>query len=260
SNTVFGANDETPSWVSVTNGGNPSVTGRYIQWMSTFTTTNSTTTPVLQDITITYVSPPKSPQINYVSATYNSITWGWIDNSNGQYEEDGFRVISSTGGVLVELSQGTTYWIETGLNPNTLYTRYIQAYNVAGSSNSATKTKWTLPAIWQENSVVRTGNFSFCADSNSDWTWQVPVKGGSSVQVNVYMKYNSSYGSSQKPRIILSNLGVNSSAQMSAGPDTWEKLTVSGTPSRDGILFLRVTTFSTNPDARVYIDDVEVVQ
>jgi len=37
SNTSFSANDATPSWTSVSNGGNPSVVGRYIQWMSTFT-------------------------------------------------------------------------------------------------------------------------------------------------------------------------------------------------------------------------------
>jgi len=54
----FSINSSTPSWLTVSNGQTLNWHGRYIQYQSTFTTTNSTTTPRLEDISITYRVKP----------------------------------------------------------------------------------------------------------------------------------------------------------------------------------------------------------
>ena len=54
----FSINSSTPSWLTVSNGQTLNWHGRYIQYQSTFTTTNSTTTPRLEDIGITYRVKP----------------------------------------------------------------------------------------------------------------------------------------------------------------------------------------------------------
>jgi len=52
----------------------------------------------------------------------------------------------------------------------------------------------------------------------------------------------------------------NSSGQMTGGADTWEKLTVSGTPSGKGVLFLKVEGFSTAVGAKYFVDDIQISQ
>jgi len=352
SNSLFAASDGTPSWTSVSNGGDPAVVGRYIQWMSTFTTTSSTTTPKIEDITLTYTSPP--PQATGVSGTVlgvSSITWNWTDNSSGQYQEDGFKVYCATSTELRNTAAtDAVTWTETGLKANTTYQRYIQSYNTAGSSNSATVTKVTLcevpvsmtiaspsytqlelnwdangnpdgtkyiahcspdgfaavysstvtatmatfnsltrnteyevrvyavnhegvctgylgqysrktqPGTWQEKTTTRTGKNSYGFEGDGIWTWKVPADGGSQVTITAYVQYNSDYGGAAKPKFTLSNMGVNSSDQMTGGAGVWEKLTVSGTPSGKGVLFLKVEGFSTAVDAQYFVDDIQISQ
>ena len=261
SNSSFAASDGAPAWTSVSNGGNPALVGRYIQWMSTFTTTSSTTTPKIEDITLTYTSPPPAPAIDYNAGdSYTQITWKWADNSSGQYQEDGFRIYSSTDGLLKTFSADTTNWTDAGLTRNTTYGRYIQAYNTAGSSNSATVIKKTQPCVWQEKTTTRTGPNSYGFEGDGIWTWEVPANGGSSVTITAYAQYNSDYGGAAKPKITLYNYGVNSSDQMTGGAETWEKLTVSGTPTGKGVLFLKVEGFSTAVDAKYFVDDIKVSQ
>ncbi|PKN00866.1 MAG: hypothetical protein CVU77_08210, partial [Elusimicrobia bacterium HGW-Elusimicrobia-1] len=54
----FSINSSTPSWLAVSNGQTLNWHGRYIQYQSTFTTTSSTTTPRLEDISVTYRVKP----------------------------------------------------------------------------------------------------------------------------------------------------------------------------------------------------------
>jgi len=42
--------------------------------------------------------------------------------------------------------------------------------------------------------------------------------------------------------------------------DDWEQLTVSGTPSGKGVLFLKVEGFSTAVGAKYFVDDIQVNQ
>jgi len=56
-----------------------------------------------------------------------TITWTWTDNSGN---ETGFRVDPPAGTVAADV----TTWTETGLSPNTAYTRHVTAYNTYGDS------------------------------------------------------------------------------------------------------------------------------
>ena len=153
-----------------------------------------------------------------------------------------------------------TCWTEAGLKRNTKYGRYVQSHNTAGSNNSATVNKKTQPCVWQEKTTTRTGPNAFGFEGDGVWTWKVPADGGSLLTITVFVRYDSNYGAAAKPKITLYNYGVNSSDQMTGGADTWEKLTVSGTPSGKGVLFLKVEGFSTAVDAKYFVDDIQVNQ
>ena len=210
---------------------------------------------------------PPSVSIVWIRAdSENQITLeGSATDSGGGLPADAWWFEETTGnpgGSDSTVWESTSVFTDSGLSKNTQYTYRMKARDIFGNESDwcSPVTKWTLPAVWRENATTRTGPNAFGASSNSDWTWQIPVKGGQPVTVTAYVRYNSSYGSAAKPKLILSNLGVNSSAQMTAGADTWEKLTVSGTPSSDGVLLLRFLAYSTNPGAEVYIDDIQVSQ
>ena len=212
---------------------------------------------------------PDAPTINRVtSLSPDSIQWGWTDNSSGVDQEDEFRVYSSTGGLLATRTADTTFWIETGLKRNKEYSRYIQAYNTAGSSNSATITWRTKPGAFQSKSAqgqpTRTGPNAFGFVGDAVWEWDVPVKSGSALTITAYIRYNSEYGgSTTKPKLTLSGVGISptSISATSSAEDAWELLTLNpGTPSQNSILTLRAEGFSTNTGARFYIDDINISQ
>jgi hypothetical protein len=170
----FSVDSSTPAWLTVSNGQTLNWHGRYIQYQSTFTTTNSTTTPRLEDISIAYRVKP-----------------------------------------------------------------------------------------WQEKSVTRTPPYSFGFGGGENWTWQVPVKGGTLVTISAYIRYNAEYqgGIYDKPKLTLSGLGINESiSATSSAENSWELRQLSGTPSADGILTLKAEGFSVAPAAKFYIDDILVNQ
>ncbi|MFC1679179.1 fibronectin type III domain-containing protein [Elusimicrobiota bacterium] len=70
----------------------------------------------------------------------SSISWTWSDMSG----ETGFKVVSLDGGsVSGDRSADSTSWIETGLQPNTTYTRQIVAFAATDASTSAAVTVYT---------------------------------------------------------------------------------------------------------------------
>jgi len=120
--------------------------------------------------------------------------------------------------------------------------------------------KKTQPCVWQEKTTTRTGPNAFGFEGDGIWTWKVPANGGSLLTITGYIRYNSDYGGAAKPKFTLYNNGVNDNASMTGGADTWEKLTVSGTPSGKGVLFLKVEGFSTAVDAKYFVDDIQISQ
>ena len=74
----------------------------------------------------------------------SSIRWQWTDASDN---EDGFRLLSGTGGVLsADLPPGTVSYDETGLPGNAFTTRLVRAFNAIGSADSVTASTYTLTA------------------------------------------------------------------------------------------------------------------
>ena len=79
----FAADSPTPAWSQITNGSNPGIVGRYIQYASTFTTSVTTSTPLLEDITITYkpAKPWKEKSVvrtgNHSNGFYGGDDWTW---------------------------------------------------------------------------------------------------------------------------------------------------------------------------------------
>ena len=71
-----------------------------------------------------------------------SIRWTWTDNSA---TEDGFRLYSGVGGLIAALAANAESYNETGLTPDTSYTRYVKAFKgvaeSSASNSAAVKTK-----------------------------------------------------------------------------------------------------------------------
>jgi hypothetical protein len=236
--------------------------------MSTFTTTNSTTTPRLEEITLSYIASPPAPAPNYITGdTFNQITWRWQDNSSGGSQEDGFKVYSSTGGLLTTRTADTTYWLETGLKRNKEYSRYVRAYNSAGEADSSTVTWRTKPGAFQskvsQGQPTRTGPNAFGFVGDAIWEWDVPVKAGSALTITAHIRYNSDYGGGTKPKLALSGRGVSptSVSATAAAEDAWELITINaGTPTQNAILTLKAEGFSNSPGAKFYVDDINILQ
>lgn len=77
------------------------------------------------------------------SISPSSIRWAWNDIA----EESGYRVFTATGGVISgDLAQDATFYVETGLTPNTTYLAYHQAFEGATALDSPTTTQVTLAA------------------------------------------------------------------------------------------------------------------
>ncbi|MBW2562116.1 MAG: hypothetical protein JRE40_14855, partial [Deltaproteobacteria bacterium] len=226
----------------------------YSAGWSTYTVRVDTIAPV--GMTISWIRADDENQITVegtgtdAGSGLHADAW-WFEETTG-----------NPGATSSSVWESTSVYTDSGLSRNTQYTYKVRLRDAAGnvSGYSTPVTKWTLPAVWKENGTVRTGEKSFGTSSNSDWTWEIPVKGSQEVTVTAYIRYNDSYGSAALPKVILSNNGVNDSAQMSGGADVWEKVTVSGTPTADGVVLLRFLAYSTNPGAEVFVDDIEVTQ
>lgn len=134
------------TFTAVANGAAPAASGRYAQYRLSFASTDPRYTAGVSSTTLGYVSPPSTPTaVSGQALSGTSIKWQWTDASAGQYQEQGFNLRDSSAALKGSVSAGTTYWIETALNPNTLYTRYVSGFNTAGEGASAAGSKYTLP-------------------------------------------------------------------------------------------------------------------
>ncbi len=81
----------------------------------------------------TYGIPPQKPPANFTGTplSNNSIIWQWQDNSD---DEEGFQIQDSGHNIKGSIGMNITVWTETGLSPNTSYTRHCVATNFLGKS------------------------------------------------------------------------------------------------------------------------------
>ncbi|OGR81587.1 MAG: hypothetical protein A2X32_03440 [Elusimicrobia bacterium GWC2_64_44] len=134
------------SFSTVTKGGDPNITGRYVQYRLNFSASDPRYTASVSSVTLGYGSVPLAPTGGAGAAqSESSIRWTWTDNSSGQYQEDGFKIFDASGSLKGSVGTDIAEWTETGLYPNTQYSRAVGGYNAAGTGATAAMAKYTLP-------------------------------------------------------------------------------------------------------------------
>lgn len=117
----------------------------------------------------------------------------------------------------------------------------------------------------RDNSTYRSGTASMRCDLITTGTtyatnvWQIFAPSGQPVVVSGYLRKNSNYGSSTRPYVTLSGLGITASTYtMTDVSDTWEQFVVSGTQTTgtDGVLTLTWGCKSTNASSSAWIDGI----
>ncbi len=110
----------------------------------------------------TNAPPPPSGPTSFTATALSSsaIKWDWVDNASN---EQGYRLVASTGGTVVNLGINTTTYIKSGLMPNTSFAAYAEAFNSGGSSVSATVTSYTLANAPSGSFVSAVTSFSVTA-------------------------------------------------------------------------------------------------
>lgn len=91
---------------------------------------------------LTVIAPVAPTGLTATEVTNSSIKWVWTDVAN----EQGYYLQTSTGGFVASVSADTVNYSETGILPNTQYSRYVEAYNAGGISTSTVVSKYTLAA------------------------------------------------------------------------------------------------------------------
>jgi hypothetical protein len=118
--------------------------------------------------TLTQLSPPPCPSdfAGTVLST-TSIKWLWTDNT---VMETAYIIRTDTGGILANLAENTTYWVEKNLSPNVQAQRRIEAYNVYGSSFSGYSSRYTFANVPDPATIddVTAFNISFSWSDNSN--------------------------------------------------------------------------------------------
>lgn len=125
---------------------------RYVQYLLTLSTTNQSSTPTFSDFSLAFTANAPS-SLSGSAAGSSSITWSWTDNAGN---ETGFIVQDTSGTTKCTVSSAssgtgsTASCTETGLSPNTSYTRRVVASYSGGnsdaSSNASAITLSTAPA------------------------------------------------------------------------------------------------------------------
>jgi len=90
-------------------------------------------------ITTLYIPSPTNFAGTSIATT--SILWTWTDNYSS---ETGYRLHTSTGGLIKNLPANTTFYNETGLSANTQYIRHSNVYDALYSADSNSYSVYTL--------------------------------------------------------------------------------------------------------------------
>lgn len=118
--------------------------------------------------------------------------------------------------------------------------------------------------VVRDNAVYKSGSYSTRFDyqaNNAAWLEYdiyIPVKSGEQIVVSAWLRKNASYTDANRPKIVLSGQGITEDeAQMTDVTDTWERVTVQGTPTRTGLAKLTIKTYLVNSGASAWADFVK---
>lgn len=117
--------------------------------------------------------------------------------------------------------------------------------------------------VYQDTSTYKTDNVSMRMEKEASYEFKFAVNTTSPVTVSAYLRKNASYGAHTDPTITLTGLGITGTGAATASGGaigSWAELTVAGTSNADGVLKLKVETFSTDTGAEAWIDDISITQ
>jgi len=242
-----------------------------VMTIDTYTYTSGWSTANASDVAVKIdTQPPTDVSVSAFSAlSYSQIkVWATAEDSESGLSSSPYFIELSTaqdfsGSVSDSGWLAATDHTFSSLVRNKQYFFRLKAKDNTGniSAYSSVVSRRTQPGSFQEKTIKKTGKNSYGFEGDGAWTWEVPANGGTEIKITVYAQYNLSYGGAAKPKITLYNKGVNESAQATgAAEGAWEKLTVSGTPSGKGVLFLKVEGFSTGVGAKYLVDDIQISQ
>ncbi len=126
---------------------------------------------------------------------------------------------------------------------------------------------YTDKAWYRNGIVVRDGTtykygsyaarFDYQANNAAwlEYETYIPVKDGEQIVASAWLRKNASYTDANRPKITISGQGITEdSDQMSDVTDTWERVTVSGIPTRTGLAKLTISTYLVNAGASAWVD------
>ncbi|MFH1369366.1 MAG: fibronectin type III domain-containing protein [Elusimicrobiota bacterium] len=110
-------------------------------------------TPGVYSTASSTITLPAAPAglVGY-AISVSTIGWYWTEGSSNIM---GYKVYTSTNGLLTTLPKPTSSWFDTNLSTNTQYGRIFKSYNSAGESDGATAPKYTL-AVAPTSLVIST--------------------------------------------------------------------------------------------------------
>jgi hypothetical protein len=113
----------------------------------------------------------------------------------------------------------------------------------------------------KETTTVRTGSNSLKITGPGDHDFIVPVDAVSTT-ISVYGRYDTNHGTTNKPQMKVLNgeeCGVSeATATMTDGVDTWQQLSLNFTPTRKGIVTIRLISRSSAGNGCAFFDDFNI--
>ncbi|MFC1567004.1 fibronectin type III domain-containing protein [bacterium] len=115
--------------------------------------------------TLSVEAPDAPSEFEGVAISNTQVQFSWTDNAG---DEDGFKIYTSTNGLLATLGADVTTWTDTGLTANTSsYAWQVRAYNVGGESGAA-----ALGAVVYSSANVPSGAcFSAIEIASGTFVW-----------------------------------------------------------------------------------------
>lgn len=110
----------------------------------------------------------------------------------------------------------------------------------------------------RETSTVRTGSNAIVITGPGDHDFAVPVDAVATT-LSIYGRYDTNHATTNKPQMKVLNGGecgvADATATMTAAVDTWEQLSLTFTPTRQGIVTIRLISRSAANTGKAFFDD-----
>ncbi len=198
-----------------------------------------------------------------VGFVFNNCTVGY---KNGLYDGSvnyAFNITSNALTKPVFYDCYFNYVTAIIINLNLAHNDFILRISNKNVDPSAQEIYAKTGILYRDNVTYKTGVASLRVEPTSSSSsfkneWQIFAPSGEPVVVSGFLRKDTAYGSSNRPKVTLSGLGITpSSYTMTDVNDTWEQFTVSGTQTTgtDGILTL-TAEFQGATSGKAWIDGI----